>query len=188
MICAPTPRGFTFLSVAQLTYKLDVGPRESLRTRPNPHQLRYYLPNSITQPEQATLWDLNKQYKDPLLPIHGLFLGLCKAPTRRPSGACYYSVTHSWTTWFTDPATLSNHLHVLNIVTPLINAGSYEWWHISLHRIIKRRDLDSYKEIITCGSCSYRALRYPQPWRQLKRVIILLIFYREWGRGFYWKL
>ena len=51
-----------------------------------------------------------------------ILLGATKAPTWRPSGACYSCSTYNWrirSPQFTDPTMLPDHSHVLNIVTPL---------------------------------------------------------------------
>jgi len=118
----------------------------------------------------TTLRDAINQYKDPLLPVQWPFPEPLKALTLRFSGACYYSVTYSWTIRsprFTDPATLTDHPHVLNIVTPLLQCG--QLWivtNISAWRSYNQvRDLGGYTEIITCGSCGYGTPRYSHPRR-----------------------
>ena len=89
---------------------------------PSLHQLRHYLPGSITQPELHD--SLKPQQSVQGSPPTGTrpFPEPFRAPTRRPSGACYCFATYSWTTRsprFTDPATLPDHPHVLNVVTVL---------------------------------------------------------------------
>jgi len=96
---------------------------------------RTHIWSAITHPDPllnrscATLRDVNDQYKDPFLSVRGPFPGPPKAPTWKPSGACYSCVTYSWIARFlrfADPAMPPDHPHILNITTPYINAGCYE--------------------------------------------------------------
>ena len=62
------------------------------------------------------------KYKDHFLSVWRPFPKSPKTPTRKPSGARYSCTTYNWlarSSRFTDPATLSDHPHVLNVVTPL---------------------------------------------------------------------
>ena len=79
---------------------------------PSPHLIRHHYPDSLLNRSCAALLDANNKYKDHFLLVQGPFPEPPKAPTGKPSGACYSCTTYNWiawSSWFTDPATLLDH-------------------------------------------------------------------------------
>jgi len=122
----PLEASFLYLR-AQLTCKSDIGPRRKPQA-----SLRAHVWPEITLPDPLltlTVWlsgtptsttrILPYQYKYHFLLAQGLFLEPPKIPTRRPSGARYSCATYSWIarfSRFTNPTTLPDHPHILNVV------------------------------------------------------------------------
>jgi len=85
-----------------------------------------YIRSDITQPELYDSLGCQQSVQDLFLSVQRSFPEPPKAPTRRPSEARYYCATYNWTArspWFLDPTTLSDHPHILNIVTPPYQCG-----------------------------------------------------------------
>ena len=115
---------------AQLIHKPDRGPRRKPWASPRAH-----ISSDVTYPgllhtrSCTTLWDASYRYKYPSLLAQGLFPEPLKTPIWKPLGARYSCATYSWivrSLQFTDPVTLLDHPHVLNIVT-LFYQCEYLW-------------------------------------------------------------
>jgi len=97
--------------------------------------------------------------------MQGFFSEPPKALTRKPSEACYSYARGS--SYAVRSSPYFKHHNAPISMRVVMDSGGYLCMAIAT---IKRRDLDGYKEIITCKSCSYVDPKYLHAQWQLRQV------------------